>query len=139
MLVKKIAIGVTTIAMIMHVSAVQAPEPALVKIVKPVQVVSIDNLVYKYSAQYNVSAELMFKIIRCENRGRIPDLQSYSKYTRDHPEWGVKAGERELSYGISQIHLPSHPRVTYEQAIDPEFSVEFLAKGLVTGIKWSCN
>ena len=139
MLAKKILIGFATLSMFMHISAAQAPEPALVKIAKPVQVVDIDQLVYKYSAQYNVSAELMFKIIKCENRDRIPDLQSQLHYTRDHPEWGVKAGDRELSYGISQIHLPSHPSVTYKQAIDPEFSVEFLAKGLTTGVKWSCN
>ena len=37
-----------------------------------------------------------------------------------------KQGEQEDSWGISQIHLPSHPKVTQEQALDPEFSINFM-------------
>ena len=123
--------------MLSNVNAAQAP----VVVAKTVQnpVTNVDNLVYKYAEQYNVSPTLMFKIINCENVDRVPTLQSRIRYTRDHQEWGVKAGDRELSYGLVQIHLPSHPTVTYEQAIDPEFSIHFLAKGLVDGVSWSCN
>lgn len=39
----------------------------------------------------------------------------------------VKNGVRESSWGISQIHEPSHPHITREQALDPEFSIKFMS------------
>lgn len=39
----------------------------------------------------------------------------------------VKNGIREDSWGIAQIHLPSHPNVTKEQALDPEFAIKFMS------------
>jgi len=38
----------------------------------------------------------------------------------------VKDGVREPSFGLAQIHLPSHPTVTVEQALDPYFAVDFI-------------
>ena len=35
-------------------------------------------------------------------------VQSKEKYTRDRPEYGLKAGDREQSYCIFQIHEPAH-------------------------------
>lgn len=138
----KLVMGTIAILMLSTVQAAQAPVVVAIPVkqeVKEVEELTVDQMVYKYAEQYNVSPTLMFKIMNCENTGRIPTLQSGLRYTVDHPEWGVKAGDRELSYGLVQIHLPSHPTVTYEQATDPEFSVEFLAKGLVSGVRWSCN
>lgn len=37
-----------------------------------------------------------------------------------------KQGEQEESYGISQIHLPSHPTISLDQTLDPEFSIQFM-------------
>ena len=37
----------------------------------------------------------------------------------------VKNGIQEPSYGLLQIHLPSHKSVTKEQALDPYFSIEW--------------
>jgi hypothetical protein len=56
-----------------------------------------------------------------------PALQSRCRYKEDHPEWGVKKGDRELSWGLVQIHLPTNPNVKKEQATDPEFSIKYLA------------
>lgn len=100
----------------------------------------VDKLVRKYAEQYNVSSKEMLRVINCENKPLDPKLQSYIKYKRDIPEWGVKAGEREKSYGLVQIHLPSHPNISYEQATDPEFSIEFMAKKFSKGqaSEWSC-
>jgi len=35
---------------------------------------------------------------------------------------------REDSWGICQIHLPSHPTITKEQALDPAWCIEWSAK-----------
>lgn len=69
--------------------------------------------------------------MECENRELDPKLQSRIIN---------KKGEREKSYGLVQIHLPSHPNVSYTQATDPEFSVKFLAKNLSEGKggMWTC-
>lgn len=37
------------------------------------------------------------------------------------------------SFGLAQIHLPSHPGVTREQAEDPHFALEFMATNIKAG------
>lgn len=46
-----------------------------------------------------------------------------------------RTGNRELSYGLGQIHLPSHPSITKEQALDPEFSIKWMAANF-ENTKW---
>lgn len=89
----------------------------------------IDREIDTQAEKYNVSAETMRKVIQCESTGSTT-IQSH---------W-VKNGEREESYGLVQIHLPSHPHVTLEEAQDPKFAIEFLAKHLAQGQGklWTC-
>lgn len=49
-------------------------------------------------------------------------------------------GDHGYSFGLAQIHLPSHPYVSREEALDPEFAVEFMAKNFKAGNArlWSC-
>lgn len=103
--------------------------------------ISINNqeyvqcLVDVYSKEYGVSAISMMATLRNENGTFQFDRQSDLKYKSGN-RWGFPAGTREKSYGIAQIHLPDHPEVTYEQAIDPEFSVEFMAREFSQGRQW---
>lgn len=130
-------------------SDIQTPvsTPPPVEIKKVEEVVTgkkYDNLVRKYSQQYGVSYNLMDAIIDCENRDRDTTLQSYHVYDTGkvarNPSWGVIVGERERSFGLVQIHLPSNPDITHAQAIDPDFAIEFLAKSISQGYasRWSC-
>jgi hypothetical protein len=48
----------------------------------------------------------------------------------------VKDGKREESYGIAQIHLPSHPHITKQQALDVKFSLQFLKDEILAGNEW---
>lgn len=80
------------------------------------------------ATEYNVPADAMWDTIMCES-GASTTIQSY--YVR-------KDGTREQSYGLAQIHLPDHPNVTYEQAIDPEFAIEFMAKNW-HNVTWYCR
>ena len=43
------------------------------------------------------------------------NIQSQAIYKKDHPKWGVKAGDRELSWGVPQAHRPAHPNFDYER------------------------
>jgi hypothetical protein len=86
---------------------------------------------YYYADLHKVSRETMVKVINCENRDWIPNLQS-----------GIinKKGERERSFGLAQIHLPSWKNISYEQATNPDFSLNFMAEKLAEGKGnlWTC-
>lgn len=91
------------------------------------------------SKEYGVSETIMVGIIDCESSWDTT-LQSKHLYSFSDPRRSIVKGERERSYGLVQIHLPDHPNVTLEQATDPEFAVDFLAKNIAQGRlgMWSC-
>ena len=47
---------------------------------------------------------------------------------------------REDSWGIAQIHLPSHPTISRQQALDPAFSIRWMIEQWVQGNQehWTC-
>jgi len=83
-------------------------------------------LIVEASQKWHVSRETMTDIVRCES-GFDQNIQS--RHLR--PD-----GSREQSFGLVQIHLPDHPEVTKGQALDPAFSIEFLARELSLGNGW---
>lgn len=89
------------------------------------------SLISKYSDQYGVSRSVMHKVLLCES-----GLQSIqSKIPNKNGPNG-----RENSWGIAQIHLPSHPGITRKQAMDPDFAIKWTAKQFALGNQrmWSC-
>ncbi len=86
--------------------------------------------VYYYSKIHNNSAKKIIATIDCENKDWDPNLQSRIIN---------KAGHREESYGLSQIFLPAHPDITKEQAQDPDFALNYIAKHLGRDDHWSCE
>jgi len=88
------------------------------------------SLVDKYSDKYKVSKTDMIKVLECENRDFVFDLQSYH----------IKDGKRERSFGVAQWNLDYNPDITYEQAIDPDYSIERMARYFRDGLqgRWSC-
>ena len=72
----------------------------------------------------------MHAVVNCESEYQV-DVQS--KYIR--PD-----GTREKSFGLSQIYLPAHPDVSYEEAINPDFALNFMAEKFSQGKHslWSC-
>lgn len=89
--------------------------------------------------EYGVSYAAMAAIISCES-GWNPNIQSNHVYTVTNAPPGYTAGQREMSFGLSQIHLPVHPHITKAQALDPEFALDFLARNLAAGraSMWTC-
>jgi len=87
-------------------------------------------MVAEYANLYGVSYQEMVNTIQCES-GFVTDIQS--RHLR--PD-----GSREQSYGLVQIYLPAWPNTTYEQAINPKYSIEFMAKKFSAGDKylWTC-
>ena len=78
---------------------------------------SLVNVSKKYGLD-----ETFIKIAECES-GLSPNV----------------IGDGGLSFGLWQIHLPSHPEVTKEQALDPEWATEWAVKKFLTNPKiWTC-
>lgn len=123
-----------TIAPIVQASTV----PVVVK-AEP-KVLSVNELVSFYAAKYAVSEGVMLRVMACENKERNPKGQSKHLYYFSDPKRAIVQGTRERSFGLVQIHLPDHPEVSYEEATNPEYSIEFLAKHLSLGhgYWWTC-
>ncbi len=93
--------------------------------------------VYKYANIWKNNPQKIIKTINCENRDWDVKLQSGLKYKAGN-RWGLPAGSLEKSYGLSQIHLPDHKDITYEQAVDPDFAISYMAEHLGRDVSWSC-
>lgn len=89
---------------------------------------SIKELVQTAAIKYDVPFNELWYTIGCETQDTFdPTIQSNVKYDFSDSRRGIVYGEREQSYGLAQIHLPDHPEVSYKQATDAKFSIEFIA------------
>lgn len=70
---------------------------------------------HKYSEGKDVDPEIVSRTIYCESMW----YNIQSGYVNE-------AGIREDSWGLAQIHLPSHPSISREEALDPYFSIRFI-------------
>lgn len=97
------------------------------------------QIVQVKAVEYGVPAPLLEKMITCESQWQTT-VQSRHIYPRDIPKVGIKKGTRERSFGIAQLNLDWNPNITYEQATDPMFSIDFMAKKVSEGkgYLWSC-
>ena len=88
----------------------------------------IAELVNVYSTKYGVNSTKVLETVRCESRFR--NVQSGI----------VSNGIREDSWGLAQINLPSHPSISKQQALQPEFALEWMTKQFSLGkaSQWSC-
>ena len=94
-----------------------------------------------YSDKYNVPFKRMYNTIKCETAGTFdPMIQSQVKYNFNSAKRGIVKGTLEESYGLSQIHLPDHPKVSLEQATDIDFALNFMAREYSLGHDiWYCD
>jgi hypothetical protein len=117
--------------LVLPVSSTTSPTPPTIAPERPImrQVESKSPtpsqiaLIKSKSVEYGVSESLMTKIISCES--------GFNEYA---------LGDFGQSRGLVQIHKPSHPTITDEQAYNAEFSVDFLADNLSQGKgeMWTC-
>lgn len=93
----------------------------------------IEGKIDWYAEKHGVSAAALRAVIYCENKSLNPLAQSgYISATGPNG--------REDSWGLVQIHLPSHPNITKAQAQDVDFSLNFIAQAFAEGKQslWSC-
>ncbi|MEX2053938.1 MAG: hypothetical protein WD883_00060 [Candidatus Colwellbacteria bacterium] len=83
---------------------------------------SIEQLIRSTALKWEADADRMVATAKCES-GLKPDA----------------IGDDGASIGLFQIHLPSHPDVTKEEALDPYFAVEWSAKKFkINPFIWVC-
>lgn len=83
----------------------------------------VKTLVDYYADKYSVSRNTMQKVVNCES------------------SYNYKAvGDGGKSFGLSQIHKPSHPTITYEESTNPDFALDFMASNISKGKgnMWTC-
>lgn len=83
----------------------------------------IKELITRIAKVHGVSPRLMLAIAQCESSLSASAI-----------------GDRQQSYGLFQLHIPSHPSITKEQALDPQWATDWTAKQVANGkaYMWSC-
>lgn len=92
---------------------------------------SIKEKILRYSLKYDVSPVELENIVKCET-GAV-DVNKASTTIRSRYLEGTPRHEK--SWGLVQIHV-SKVAVSYEDAINPDFALEYLAKNWKAGNQW---
>jgi hypothetical protein len=116
-------------AVFLVIASTSTAPVSLIEPPKEERVLSVDEIIKNKAKEHAVSEEIMRAVIDCESHGSTTVQSNY-----------YYKGVREDSWGLVQINLPWNPQVTKEQALDPEFSADFLARNLKAGKGdlWTC-
>lgn len=79
----------------------------------------------RYAFVYDVPEDTLNRVLRCES---------------NFNPLAINSTEREYSVGISQINLKAHKGISMEEALNPDFSIRYLASEIAKGHgnAWSC-
>lgn len=101
------------------VAHANAPAALVIQPTQPPSTTTIEALVRATEAQYGLGSSF-YNTLKCESAG-WQNKQSQVL----HP-----AGPNGLedSWGVAQIHLPDHPEITKEEALDPTVAVPWAAE-----------
>jgi len=104
---------------IFTVQNIQAEEVITDEDILEARIARLVNIIYQKAKIYGVSGYQMERTVECESR--FNNVQSSAKDPSG-------PNGREDSWGIAQIHLPSHPYIGREDAMTEEFAIEWMAK-----------
>lgn len=82
----------------------------------------ISALIWRTAHEHGIDGNAFYGVAKCES-SLNPNA----------------VGDGDNSYGLFQIHIPSHPTVSIEEALDPHFAVEWSAKKFKESPEiWTC-
>jgi len=98
------------------------PNPVIVK----EETLSNQDLLWKIGKEKGLDQQTLIQIervVNCESRWKINAI-----------------GDNGYSFGLVQIHLPSNPSITKEEALDPEFALNFITDKFIQKRQkmWTC-
>ena len=101
---------------------------------------SLRSLAIQLAVERQIEPSVMLRTLDCENPAWNPKQQSNIHYDFTDPKRGIVKGDRERSFGLSMIHLPDHPDISYEEATDPVFALTYMADEFAAGraSQWYC-
>lgn len=127
---------------------VQEPQPIVISLSEKLQSadlterrVLLRDEINKASLKHGTNSDQIYSTIaKCENKEIEPSLQSGHVYDFNSEKRGIVKGEREKSFGLAMIHLPDHPDISYDQATNPEFAIDWMASEFAAGRQnqWTC-
>lgn len=121
-LITVIILGLLFIPLYTKSEVIITPNPVIVK----EEPLSNKDLLWKIGKEKGMSQQTLIQIervINCESN------------------WNTQSvGDFGHSFGLVQIHLPSNPTITKEQALDPTFALNFITDKFIQGRQkmWSC-
>lgn len=89
----------------------------------PLATSTLMEMAAQTASEYHLDLKKFDGTIQCES-GWNPTVQSAYK---------TPSNELEDSWGLVQINLEENPTVTKQEALDPEFALQFMAKEWVDG------
>ncbi len=104
-----------------------APSPALAADISHVTVeystTTAPLILQAIATKHGIDPEPFIETARCESNFKASAV-----------------GDNGTSFGVFQIHLPAHPYISKEQALDPWFAAEWAAKSFADGKQkwWTC-
>lgn len=104
--------------------------PALAAELTPVVYSSstAQTIIEAYAVKYGIEAAPLLATLSCESNYRADARGDFDTHATP------------TSFGVAQIHLPAHPDITREQALDPLWSIDWTARQFKAGRQhmWSC-
>ena len=96
---------------------------------------TIKEKILRYSLKYDVDPREIESIVKCE--AGATDVNKASTTIRSRYLEGTPRHER--SFGLAQISLRNHPETSYDQAVDPDYALNFLTSNWKQHKDWwSC-
>lgn len=105
----------------------EEPKPTkFVRVISEEEKREINRKIADYSKQYGVSESVMLHIVANESQ--------HNRFAKGDGLYKCPVtGKIAPSWGLVQINECWNPHITYEQAIDVDFSLKFLAENLSKG------
>lgn len=89
----------------------------------PLDASSTTALIRAAAVKYGLNYDHFYRTLRCESGLNTNAI-----------------GDHGTSFGVAQIHLPAHPDITRQEAMNGRWSIEWAAEQFATGgaPMWSC-
>ena len=113
--------------------AQNAPINDFVLKVEDRHVPTVEEQIQAIATLHGINPQKFLALVKCENLSLDPNLQSNLRYNFSDPKLGIVKGTRERSYGLLQIHAPSHPGITMAQMTSAEWSLNWGAEQIAKG------
>lgn len=124
---------------VLSLALLLVPVPVTAQVDAPVIITDAPHEAYTLQPEANVP-ETIPELLERKLAGN-PQKQVIIKTLTCESSLNPQAvGDYGHSFGLAQIYLPAWPAITKEQALDPEFAIDFMSEKFAAGYQhlWTC-